>query len=171
MTLKDSLLAEFSHEMATTRRVLERVPEDKLSWKPHEKSWSMVNLATHIANLPVWSVMTIQQDALDLNPPGETGFTPPSAAKSSQELLAFFDKNVADAQKAIEATNDAELLKPWTLLNAGQSVFTMPKIAVLGSFVVKHIVHHRGQLTVYLRLNDAPVPSVYGPSADEEGGR
>ena len=166
MALSESLLPEFDNEMANTRKTLERVPEDKFDWKPHEKSTVMGGLATHLSNLPIWTVYTINQDSLDLAPEGNP--MPPTPAVTSQiELLENFDSNVAKARAAIVAASDAELFKPWTLLSNGKQILTLPKIAVLRSFVMNHTIHHRAQLGVYLRLNDIPVPSIYGPSADE----
>jgi uncharacterized damage-inducible protein DinB len=152
--------------MASTRKALERIPEDKFDWKPHEKSWAMGGLATHLANLPVWTVYTINRDSLDLAPPGGGSFKVEEKS-SRREILEDFDKNVAAARAAIAGASDEEMLKPWTLLKAGVTLMTLPKIAMLRSFVMNHIIHHRGQFTVYLRLNDVPVPSIYGPSADE----
>lgn len=167
MGISDSLLPEFDHEMANTRRTLERVPDDKLAWKPHPKSYSMAALASHVANLSHWAVMTLESSSFDLNPPG--GGAPPRLpeATSRQELLGLFDRNAAAARDAIAAAGDAQWMESWTLLHGGHAIFSMPKIAVLRSFVLNHLVHHRGQLTVYLRLNDLPVPALYGPSADE----
>jgi uncharacterized damage-inducible protein DinB len=166
MGLSESLLPEFDHEMANTRKTLERVPHDNPDWKPHEKSMAMGGLATHLGNIPTWVNYTIDQDSLDLAPGGEPL---PSAAlaTSQEELLAMFDANTAKARAAIAGASDAELFKPWTLLSNGNAILTMPKIAVLRSFVMNHLIHHRAQLGVYLRLNDIPVPSIYGPSADE----
>jgi len=166
MPLNQSLLPEFDHEMANTRKTLERVPEDKFAWKPHEKSFSMVGLATHLATLPSWAVVTIQQDSIDIAP---EGVPPPTnePAKSREDLLATFDRNVAAARNALAEANDEALLKTWTLLKGGKEIFSLPRVAALRSFVMNHNVHHRAQLGVYLRLNDVPVPSIYGPSADE----
>ncbi len=166
MSISASLLPEFDQEMANTRKALERVPDDKFNWKPHEKSWAMGGLATHLANLPSWTIITINQDSFDMNPPGEEPFKAPEA-KSREEVLEMFDKNAAAARATIAAASDEELFKPWSLLSGGNTLMTLPKIAVLRSFVMNHIIHHRGQFTVYLRLNDIPVPSIYGPSADE----
>src|SRR5262245_59261760 len=166
MSISGALLPEFDQEMANTRKALERIPDDKFDWKPHEKSMSMGGLATHLANLPIWTVYTINQDSLDLAPPGGGSFRVEPKI-SQREVLEDFDKNVAAARAAIVGASDEEMLKPWTLLKAGVTLMTLPKIAVLRSFVMNHIIHHRGQFTVYLRLNDVPVPSIYGPSADE----
>jgi len=166
MSISASLLPEFDQEMTNTRKALERVPDDKFDWKPHEKSGAMGWLANHLANLPSWMVFTINQDSLDLAPPdGESFKWEPKGSR--RELLEDFDKNVVAARAAIAAASDEELLKPWSLLKGGVTLMTLPKVAVLRSFVMNHIIHHRGQFTVYLRLNDIPVPSIYGPSADE----
>jgi uncharacterized damage-inducible protein DinB len=166
MALSEALLPEFDHEMANTRKTLERVPDDKFDWKPHQKSFAMGALATHLATLPSWTVITIQKDSIDIAPEG----APPLKAdpcKTREELLARFDGNIAAARAAIAGASDQELLKPWTLISGGKTIFTLPRIAALRSFVMNHNVHHRAQLGVYLRLNDIPVPSIYGPSADE----
>lgn len=166
MALRDALLPEFDHEMANTRKTLERVPDDRLDWKPHTKSTAMGGLATHLSNLPTWTNYTINDDSLDLAPGGKP-LPPAPPVKSRTELLAIFDSNVAKARAAITAASDEDLFKPWTLMNNGNPILTMLKVAVLRSFVMNHTIHHRAQLGVYLRLNDIPVPSIYGPSADE----
>lgn len=166
MPLSSALLPEFDQEMASTRKTLERVPENKFGWKPHEKSGPMGWLAAHIANLPGWLVMTMKQNSLDLAP-GGVQVQPPPAPKNSQELLATFDKNVKEARAAIAAASDADLMKPWSLMNNGAVLMTLPKAAVVRSFIMNHIIHHRAQLGVYLRLNNIAVPAIYGPSADE----
>ena len=166
MRLSETLLPEFDHEMANTRKTLERVPEEKFNWRPHEKSMTMVNLASHLANLPSWVNHTIEKDSLDLAPQD----APPlqtSPARSPEEAVEMFDQNVAAARVALAGASDEELLKPWTLLHGGNVVMTLPRISVLRSFVMNHNIHHRAQLGVYLRLNDVAVPSIYGPSADE----
>jgi uncharacterized damage-inducible protein DinB len=168
MAIRDALLAEFDHEMATARKLVERVPEEKFDWAPHPKSMKMGRLAGHIAELPGWGVAILTQDSMDIAPPGgpqSEAFVP----KTKTELLSTFDKNVAGARAALASTKDEDFIKPWSLLRAGQTVMTMPKIAVVRTFVLNHGIHHRGQLAVYLRLNDIPVPSIYGPSADEGG--
>jgi uncharacterized damage-inducible protein DinB len=166
MALKDALLPEFDQEMASTRKTLERVPEDKLDWKPHAKSTAMGGLATHLSNLPTWANHTVDSDSLDLAPGGKP-LPPTPMVKSRTELLEVFDSNVVKARAAIASASDEELFKPWTLQNNGKDILTLPKIAVLRGFVLSHTIHHRAQLGVYLRLNDIPVPSIYGPSADE----
>lgn len=166
MSLSQTLLPEYDQEMATTRRVLERVPEDQLGWQPHEKSMPFGRLATHVAELAGWARTILQNDSLDLAPPGGGGYQP-HASSSRNELLEMFDKNVAASRAAIESTDDAAFMQKWTLLKGGQTIFTLPRVAVLRTMLLNHIIHHRGQLTVYLRLTGTPVPSVYGPSADE----
>jgi uncharacterized damage-inducible protein DinB len=168
MSLSQSLLPEFDMEMANTRKTLERVPESKLGWKPHPKSGSMGWLAGHLSHLPGWAVITIKQDSLDLSPDGKPP-EPQPEPKSQNELLATFDKNVAEARAALTGADDATLLKPWSLLMTRRVLMTMPKAACLRGFVMNHIIHHRAQLGVYLRLNDVAVPAIYGDSADEKG--
>jgi uncharacterized damage-inducible protein DinB len=165
MTIAEALLPEFEREMAGTRRVLERVPDAHGKWKPHPKSSSMGDLALHLARLPRWAVLTLELSEYDLNPPG--GTPQPAGFESAAAMLATFDANVANARDAIRKTSDAEFKRPWSLKNAGKTVFTMPREACLHGTVLKHMIHHRGQLTVYLRLRDIPVPAIYGPTADE----
>jgi uncharacterized damage-inducible protein DinB len=168
MRLSETLLPEWDHEMANTRKTLERVPDEKLDWKPHEKSSAMGSLATHLANIPTWAIHTLEKESLDLAPPG--GEAPRAALLNSrQEILETFDKNVASGRAAIAAASNEEFSKIWTLLHGGKTVLAMPKIAVLRGFVMSHNIHHRAQLGVYLRLNDIAVPAIYGPSADEGG--
>ena len=166
MGLGQSMLPEFDHEMANTRKTLERVPDDKLDWKPHEKSFAMGALASHLANLPGWTTVTIDMDEFDMAPEGKPVKTP--ECRSRQEVLEAFDNNVSKARAALAGISDEKIFQPWTLLAGGNKVLSMPRVAVLRSFVMNHIIHHRAQLGVYLRLNDIPVPSLYGPSADEE---
>lgn len=164
MAIRDGLLNEFDYEMANTRKTLERVPEDKFTWKPHEKSGTMIWLAGHIANIPGWPKFTLECNSLDIG----GNMQPPPAPKSVKELLDGFDKNVAAGRAALAAATDAQMFEPWTLKNGPQVIFTLPRVAVLRSMVMNHMIHHRGQLTVYLRLNGVPVPALYGPSADEQ---
>jgi len=168
MPISQALLPEFDHEMASTRKTLERVPDDKFGWKPHEKSMPMGNLAAHLATLPGWTVTTLTQDSLDLAPEGGEPFKLPEA-KTTEEVLGIFDTQVAAARAAVAEATDEQLMKPWSLLMTGKTIFTLPRAAVLRSFVMSHSIHHRAQLGVYLRLNDIAVPSIYGPSADEGG--
>jgi uncharacterized damage-inducible protein DinB len=162
MAIKESLLAEFDHEAATTRRLLERLPDNKLTWKPHEKSMTMGGLATHLANLPNWGSFILDQPFFDLeaSPPNR------EALSSRSLILEEFDSTIAKARTAMNRS-DAEYTALWTLKRGTQEIFTLPRLAALRSFVLSHIIHHRGQLSVYLRLNDVPVPPIYGPSADE----
>jgi uncharacterized damage-inducible protein DinB len=167
MKLSDLFLSEFDQEMATARKTLERIPEDKLSWKPHEKSMPLDRLAGHVAELAGWPVVTINQDSLDFRPPGGQPPFQPTFATSRKQVLEIFDKNREQSRQAIANASDEHLMKNWSLLSGGQTLMTMPRFAVLRSFCLNHIIHHRAQLGVYLRLNNIPVPSVYGPSADE----
>jgi uncharacterized damage-inducible protein DinB len=157
-----AMLPEFDHEMANTRISLERVPEDKLSFKPHAKSMSLGALATHLSVINHWAEAIVGQDTFDVST------APPTVELTSRaDILAAFDKNTATARKVIAESMDAHLLKPWTLMAGSHTVLTMPRVAVLRSFILNHTIHHRAQLGVYLRLNDVSVPSIYGPSADE----
>jgi uncharacterized damage-inducible protein DinB len=164
MPMVDALLPEFDHEMTMTRKLLERVPDDRLAWKPHVKSMSVGGLATHLSNLPWWGQVTVAQPELDLASLG-----PQPEATSRAQILETFDRNVGATRAAISGRSDAEMMVQWTLKRAGQTILSMPRAAVWRSFVISHVVHHRGQLSVYLRLLDVPVPSIYGPSADEGG--
>lgn len=166
--IRDALLPEVDMEMAKTRTAIERVPEDQYGFKPHEKSWTAAHLLTHLSNLPQWGAMTLQSDSFDVSPEGKP-YTPPPPVTSRTEALAAYDRNVAAMREALAAADNDTMMKPWSLLNNGKPMFTMPRAAVLRGMVFNHIVHHRGQLTVYLRLMGAPVPALYGPSADEGG--
>jgi uncharacterized damage-inducible protein DinB len=167
MKLSELILPEFDQEMASTRKTLERVPEDKLAWKPHAKSFPLGALATHLARIPEWGLTTLQEDFFDIGVPGAT--TPPPPAKSRQELLDLFDRGVTSLRAALAAAEDAHLMTPWSLRNGEKTMFTAPRVAVLRRMILNHGIHHRAQLGVYLRLNDVPVPAIYGPSADEPG--
>lgn len=162
------VLPEYEHEMALTRKVLERVPDDKFDWKAHPKSNTMGWVACHLAEIPGWVAGTFAADSWDVNPPGGEPYKSPNF-KTTKEVLALFDKNVAEGKKALEQAKDAEFALPWSLKNAGQVYFTVPKGGVIRTWVLNHSIHHRAILTVYLRLNDLPVPSLYGPSGDEQG--
>lgn len=166
MPIAASLLPEFDNEMANTRKTLERVPLDKSEWRPHPKSPTLGWLAWHVANIPSWTNIALGQDSLDVNPPGQQRPTP-NTPKSREELLQTFEKNRTAAREVLEKATDSEFMKPWSLLNGGKTVMTLPKVAVLRGFVMNHMIHHRAQLGVYLRMNDVPVPALYGPSADE----
>ena len=168
MSIAKSMLPEFDQEMAGTRKTLERIPEDKLEWKAHPKSNSIGWVAAHLAEIPGWVRSTLEKDAWDLNPVGGEPYRTPTAT-SRQQVLEIFDRNVAAARRSLEAAKDEDLMKPWSLVSGGQTLFTMPRIAVLRGFVLNHTIHHRAVLCVYLRLNDIPVPALYGPSGDEKG--
>jgi uncharacterized damage-inducible protein DinB len=165
MALKDALLPEFDHEMGTTRRVLERVPEAELAWKPHDKSFSLGQLAGHVANIPHWVGAIVQNTVFDVATAGDAR---PKLPESVASILSQFDKNVAAARGDVAGMSDPEFFVPWTFKNNDHIIFTMPRAAALRSFVMNHLIHHRGQLTVYLRLRNVPLPSVYGPTADEQ---
>ena len=168
MSIAELLLPEFDQEMASTRRVLERLPEEKFGWKPHEKSFALGKLAAHVAEIPTWVTSAFEVNELDIAPADGPAYTPPDAT-SVAELLAFFDKSVAAGRVALAGASDAQFGENWSLLMTGQTIFTMSRYGVVRTWVLNHIVHHRAQLGVYLRLNEVPVPGVYGPSADEEG--
>ena len=162
--IKDGLLAEFDHEVGTTRRLLERLPDDRerLAWKPHPKSMSLGGLATHISNLPVWGNTILNSSFFDL-----AAMPAHAEEKTSRaDILSAFDRNAKETRAWMDRT-DAEYLDRWTLKRSGQEMFSLPKVAAFRNFVMHHLIHHRGQLSVYLRLNDIPVPAMYGPSADE----
>jgi uncharacterized damage-inducible protein DinB len=166
MTIGQSMLGEFDQEMAGTRKTLERLPDQKWNWKPHDKSGTVGWLAGHIATMPGWITMTMQTEKFDYAPVDGAPYEPPKL-ENHQQVLAEFDKGVAEARKAIEGASDTEMMKNWTLLAGGQTIFTMPRAACLRSMIFNHIIHHRAQLTVYYRLLGVPVPGLYGPSADE----
>ncbi len=166
MAMNQGLLGEFDHEMAATRRTLERVPDDKWDWKPHTKSGSMGWTANHIALFPGWLAATFTGDSFDFAPGGKPVQQP--TATTRKDLLANFDQGVKEGRAMLAKATDQELMTPWTLLNNGQTVFNMPRIAVYRMMIMNHLIHHRAQLGVYFRLNDIPVPAIYGPSADEQ---
>ena len=168
MPISAAMLPEFDHEMANTRRTLARVPDSAFDWKPHEKSLSMQDLASHLVNLPSWVSVTVEQDSIDMAPLDGSEPPRPAAAESTAQALETFDTNVTAARAIIEAASDEKLMETWSLLNGGEVMLAMPKVAVLRSFIMNHMIHHRAQLTVYLRMNDVPVPALYGPSADEQ---
>jgi uncharacterized damage-inducible protein DinB len=163
MSIAQALLPEFDAEMATTRRCLERVPEDKLDYKPDPKSMSLGRLAGHVAEMAGWGSVTIDRDELDFG----TGEFQPTTMTSRKQILEVFDKLVADSRASLAKVSDERLMGNWSLKNSGTTLMTMPRVAVLRTFVMNHPIHHRGQLSVYLRLVGEKVPSIYGPSADE----
>ena len=166
MTIAEGFLIEFDEEMKMTRRMLERVPDAVLDYKPHPKSMSMRELASHIADMPGWGAVTVESEELDLQPPQGPAFEV-YLGESSEGIVGFFDGNVVKAKKAFSGVRDEEMLADWTLLMNAKPIFTMPRIAVLKSMTLNHIIHHRAQLGVYLRMNNVPIPGMYGPSADD----
>ena len=167
LTIAESILPEFDHETATTRTLLERVPEANAGWKPHDKSMSLGQLAMHIANIPVWASVTLERKEFDMNPPdGQRIVSPPFV--SSLQLLRAYDVNVGTARALVARTSDGEFMVQWTLKSGGKTLYSMPRVAIFRSFVLNHAVHHRGQLSVYLRLLDVPIPNIYGPTADTQ---
>lgn len=163
MTIAETLLPEFDQEMATTRRVLERVPSDKGQWKPHEKSFALGHLTQLVATMPGWITRIAKGEDIDLSSGPGYSFQP------TDTLIAQFDKHVSEARSAVSACSDSDFGKPWSLKMGDRPLFTMPRGDVTRQ-TINHLIHHRGQLTVYLRLIDVPVPSVYGPTADEPWG-
>jgi uncharacterized damage-inducible protein DinB len=166
MPVAHHLSPEFTQEMATTRRVLDRIPEEGLDWQPHAKSMTLGRLATHLAEIPSYAGLTLTQEGLDLAAARPAGG--PKILATKKEILDLFDANVAASRAAIEATGDDVYAQPWTMRRGEQVIFTLPRVGALNSLVIHHTIHHRGQLSVYLRLNDVAVPSIYGPSADEQ---
>jgi uncharacterized damage-inducible protein DinB len=166
MAIKDALLPEFDHEMGTTRRLLERVPDADLQWKPHMKSYSLGQLSAHLANIPTWVEWTCDLTIFDLATVGDAAR--PKEPSSTADVLKRFDENVAKARRKLAEQTDSALLSMWTMTRDAHEFFTMPKVAVLRSFVLNHSIHHRGQLSVYLRLRNVAVPAMYGPTADEQ---
>lgn len=163
MTIAESLLAEFEQEMTNTRKLLERVPEAKADWKPHEKSRSLGELATHVAGIPIWGERLMKHDDFDI-----AGNTPrPPKFTTTAALLALFDHNVKAAREALTGVPDSLMARTWTLKAGPKTVFSRPRAAVVRAMMMSHHIHHRGQLTVYLRLQNVPLPGMYGPSADE----
>lgn len=163
MSLNQTFIAELQHEAASTRKMLANIPHDKNSWAPHEKSMKLGALAAHVAELAGWITMTMNTDELDF---AKFDYKP-YIAESTEDLVKFHDEKVAEAAATLERCNDADFMKPWTLRRGDHIMFTMPKVAVLRSFAMSHLYHHRGQLSVYLRMLDVPIPGMYGPSADD----
>lgn len=168
MALSEALLPEFDHEMAGTRKTLERVPDDKLDWKPHAKSMTVRQLALHLALFPSWMTDTLEKTSFDYAPVGGEPYKPP-VVNSRHHLLEIFDRDLAKAREKLKGASDAQLMEKWSLLAGGKTIFSLPRVAVFRSMIMNHMIHHRAQLGVYLRLNDLPVPALYGPSADEQG--
>jgi uncharacterized damage-inducible protein DinB len=166
MGISAQLLPEFDQEMAAARRTLERIPEDKLAWKPHEKSMTLGRLAGHIAELPGMGLNVMKTDGFDVANRGESG-RKPTVAESQKHALELFDKNVAEARAAFTAASDDHWAGNWTISAGERKFYDGPRSGAVRRMMMNHIIHHRAQLGVYLRLNGVPVPSVYGPSADE----
>jgi uncharacterized damage-inducible protein DinB len=164
MGMIDPLIEELKQEAATTRKHLERAPEKDFDWKPHEKSMSLGALCSHLAESSAWTAEILEKDGVDIDPSSYQ----PWVAKSRAELLEKFDANLATSLQVLKDQPDEKLMRPWTMRVGGKEVFTMPRLAVLRSFILSHVIHHRGQLGVYLRLRDVPLPAVYGPTADEQ---
>ena len=166
MTIGQSMLPEFDEEIKNTRKVLERVPDDRWGWKPHEKSGTMGWLAGHVGTVPEWIAMTINTEELDYAPVDGPSYEPPKIT-NRKELLDAFDKGSAEARAALASVSDQEIVKGWKLLAGGKEIFTLPRVACIRGMCMNHLIHHRAQLTVYFRLVGVPVPGLYGPSADE----
>lgn len=164
MSFANELLPEFDEEMKSTRRVIERVPSEKGEWKPHPKSFSLAHLTQLVAGMPGWITNMLQETSLDLG--AQSGYS----TETTETLLGAFDRNVRKARAAIEAAKDQDVLIDWSLRHGDNVFFTAPRKVVIRQ-TMSHLSHHRGQLTVYLRLLDVPVPSIYGPTADEGWGR
>lgn len=165
MSIAQGMLMELAHEAPMTRGKIERVPDDKLDFKPHEKSMSIRQLIGHIAESPGWGLVMIEQDAFDMNPDEYKVFEPASV----KEAVETFDKNIAAVKAALEGKSDEYMHETWKMSVKGNPVMEAPRVAALRGFLLNHMVHHRAQLGVYLRLNDIPLPQIYGPSADEGG--
>jgi uncharacterized damage-inducible protein DinB len=162
MSIADSILAELEHEAAGTRKILERVPENKMSWRPHEKSMPLDRLASHVTEMLKWGAVTLKEPEFNI-----TDDYRPWIAKSRAELVAAFDENVEEFKAALRGYPDAKLMEPWRLKMKGQVMFEMPRLAAVRSMILNHSIHHRAQLGVYLRLLGVPLPPLYGPTADE----
>jgi uncharacterized damage-inducible protein DinB len=164
MSARDALLAEFDHEMAMTRQVLERVPDAGFGWRPHVKSFALGGLATHLAQLPHWGTRILERDSYDL---AEADRTRALDKTTTSEVLETFDRHVREVRRALLDKSDAELMAPWALKRGDHLLMSLPRLSALRRFLLHHVIHHRGQLTVYLRLQDVPLPPLYGPTADE----
>lgn len=165
MPVIDGIIQEFTQECAITRKILEVVPEEHWDWKPHEKSMGMGQLASHIAESLAWTAATLDMDVMQMDP----STYEPFLAKSRTELLEAYDKNVKEATASMQGRSDKHLFANWRMEVDGQTIFEMPRTAVLKTFIISHQIHHRGQLDVYLRMKDVPLPQIYGPTADNPG--
>jgi uncharacterized damage-inducible protein DinB len=166
MKLTELFLSQLQSEEGSTRNVLQRVPEGRNDWKPHEKSMPMGYLSALVAGMPGWIEFMVNRDELDIASPGEGQFKP-QVRDTNRALIAAFEQNLSKARAALQATSDEHLLKPWKFIVAGHVADERPRYMMIRDAVFSHMAHHRGQLTVYLRLNEAKVPSIYGPTADE----
>ena len=165
MPLIDALLPEFDREMGLTRRLLDRVPDGQFDWKPHPTSVTLGRLAEHLAEMPLWAAMTMTQNTLEMTTRRPPDYQRPATRDA---VLAMFDANLKNGRGNLAGKTDGEFMAPWTLTAGGKEVFTMPKVAVMRNFVLNHMVHHRGQFSVYLRMLGVKIPSIYGPSGDEQ---
>lgn len=165
MPFIDTLLPEFDREMGLTRRLLDRVPDAYFAWRPHPTSMTLGRLAEHLCEMPEWAVITMTQSSIEMTTGRPAGYMSPATRGA---VLAMFDANLKAGRAAVVGKSDPEFSAPWTLLAGGKEVFTMPKATVMRNYVLNHLVHHRGQLTVYLRMLGVPIPSIYGPSGDEK---
>ena len=166
MSFQNDVLSDLDAELKRTRTMLERIPEDHFDWKPHDKSWSLLELSTHLANVPWWMVSTMEGDRFDLG----TKFPPRPPLESRQAVLAAFDANADKARALIAEADEDHLRSGWSLLMNGSTLWTRPRFQVIREFGISHMGHHRGQLSVYLRLLDVPLPPIFGPTADEQAG-
>ncbi|MCW5964300.1 MAG: DinB family protein [Bryobacterales bacterium] len=167
MTIGQGMAQELKQSAVSARKTLERIPEEKFDWTPHPKSMTFLKLSSHLAESLGWAEFTITTDGMDVAPVDGPAWEP-YVASSSADLLETFDKNLAASLAALNAVSDETLMETWTMKKAGEAMFSMPKLVVLRSFILDHLVHHRAQLGLYLRLNDISVPALLGPSADEE---
>ena len=165
MPLIDALLPEFDREMGLTRKLLDRVPDGQFDWRPHPTSVTLGRLAEHLAEMPLWAAMTMTQSELEMTTQRPADYQRPATRDA---VLAMFDANLKNGRGHLTGKTDGEFMAPWTLTAAGKEVFTMPKVAVMRNFVLNHMVHHRGQFSVYLRMLGVKIPSIYGPSGDEQ---
>lgn len=166
MNLAKSFLPEYDHEMALTRKILERFPEQHADYRPHEKSMTLSRLASHVGEIPGWVAPTMENDVFDMHPPGGEPFQSPHLT-TREELLQAFDRDVVAGRESLAATSDEQMMGTWSMHQAGKPLMSLPRMAVMRGFILNHLVHHRAQLGLYYRLLDVPVPAIYGPSADE----
>jgi len=164
MPIIDAMLPEFDREMGLTRRVLDRVPDGRFDWRPHPTSVTLGRLAEHLAEMPLWVTLTMTRSTLEMTTGRPADHVPPATRDA---VLALFDTHLKAGRANLAGKTDAEFRAPWTLTGGGKEVFTMPKVAVIRNFVLNHMIHHRGQFSVYLRMLEVPIPSIYGPSGDE----